>query len=164
MNKTRQIIIGIPLALIIFFGIAFLSTIDGVNDNNNNKSKSLPIVKVIYDYKVLVTHVVDGDTIDLANGERIRLAIVNTPERGQTGYKEATEFTKKLCLGKQALINLDTKQGQSYNRIIAVVYCSDDNNDDKNYKMLNKELLIHNLAVVDKRFCGKSEFTNILCV
>lgn len=43
-------------------------------------------------------HVVDGDTIDVEGVGRIRLVGVNTPERGEPGYREATDFVKSMCL------------------------------------------------------------------
>jgi len=43
-----------------------------------------------------VTYVVDGDTLDI-NGIRVRLSLVDTPARGQPGFKEAKEFVKSLC-------------------------------------------------------------------
>src|SRR5687768_9045636 len=52
-----------------------------------------------------VTKVIDGDTIDLESGERIRFAIVNTPERGQAGYQEAKDWTEYRCLGNDALVD-----------------------------------------------------------
>ena len=49
-----------------------------------------------------VTKVVDGDTLDI-NGTRIRLAIVDTPERGQPGYDKA-----KILLNHFALVKRDS--------------------------------------------------------
>jgi len=52
------------------------------------------------------TRVVDGDTIILSNGERVRLIGVDTPEtkhpKKPVEYygKEATAFTKKMVGGK----------------------------------------------------------------
>ena len=36
-----------------------------------------------------VTRVIDWDTFDISAGERVRLAYVDTPERGETGYSKA---------------------------------------------------------------------------
>ncbi len=38
----------------------------------------------------IVSEVIDGDTIKLQNGERVRLLGINTPEKGQPYYEEAT--------------------------------------------------------------------------
>jgi endonuclease YncB( thermonuclease family) len=50
---------------------------------------------------VTVTHVVDGDTVDLSSGERVRVIGIDTPERGECGYAAATEYMESLVLGKE---------------------------------------------------------------
>src|SRR5688572_5920657 len=57
-----------------------------------------------------ITRVIDGDTLVIESGEKIRLSIVNTPERGQPGFQEAKQFTIDLCLNEEALVDLDDKQ------------------------------------------------------
>ena len=56
-----------------------------------------------------VTYVVDGDTLDV-NGIRIRLALVDTPEIGETGYESAKNFVIDLCLGNDAEVDIDNGQ------------------------------------------------------
>ena len=98
-----------------------------------------------------VNHVVDGDTLDI-NDIRIRLSLVDTPERGDPGFKEATQFVVKLCLGENAEVDMDDGQRRgSFGREIGVVYC-----DGKN---LNEQLMENNLGIIDTRFCEKSEFS-----
>ena len=46
-----------------------------------------------------VTSVVDGDTVDLSDGTIIRLIGIDTPERGQCGYSEATGIMTGLVTG-----------------------------------------------------------------
>jgi len=101
-----------------------------------------------------VTAVVDGDTIDVGHGIRVRLALVNTPEVGQPLYKEAKQFTASLCpIDSNVLIDQDDGQTEgSYDRMIAKVFCG--------AKILNAELLYVDLAVVDQRFCNESEFAS----
>src|SRR5690349_14067023 len=38
----------------------------------------------------VVTRVVDGDTVELGTGQTVRLVGIDTPERGQCGYDQAT--------------------------------------------------------------------------
>jgi len=45
---------------------------------------------------VVVIKVVDGDTIDVAGGVRVRVIGIDTPERGVCGAKEATEPLRTL--------------------------------------------------------------------
>ena len=99
-----------------------------------------------------VNHVVDGDTLDI-NDIRIRLSLVDTPERGDPGFKEATQFVVKLCLGENAEVDMDDGQRRgSFGREIGVVYC-----DGKN---LNEQLMDNNLGIIDTRFCEESEFSD----
>lgn len=100
----------------------------------------------------IVNYVVDGDTLDI-NDIRIRLALVDTPERGQDGYKEAREFVKNLCLNKKGEVDIDDGQrrGDRYGREIGVVYCDGIN--------VNKELVENNLTKIYTEYCDISEFS-----
>lgn len=101
----------------------------------------------------IVKMVIDGDTLEI-DGMRVRLALVNTPERGQAGYVEAKEFTSRVCkVGSYALVDQDDKQPyDSYGRVIAKVVCGDVN--------LNAALLENGYATILKRYCSKSEFSD----
>jgi endonuclease YncB( thermonuclease family) len=102
-----------------------------------------------------VTDIVDGDTLDV-NNVRIRLSLVNTPERGDSGYQEAKEFTESTCpVGSKALVDEDDGQKEgSYDRLIGLVYCGNET------LLLNEHLLTEGHAQVFKDFCGVSEFSN----
>jgi endonuclease YncB( thermonuclease family) len=102
-----------------------------------------------------VTEIVDGDTIDV-NNVRIRLSMVNTPERGEIGYNEATDFTESICpVGGNALVDEDDGQKEgSFDRLIGLVYCNG------NTASINQLLLEEGKAVVYEDFCDVSEFAN----
>lgn len=94
-------------------------------------------------------NVVDGDTIDVEAVGRIRLVGVNTPERGQPGYQNATDFVRSICLGKTVSMNIDdAKNKDKYGRTLAVVYVDNIN--------LNQELLKRGYAKV--MYIPPSEF------
>jgi len=99
-----------------------------------------------------VTHVADGDTLDI-NGIRIRLSLVNTPERGQDGFKQAKDFVVSLCLGKKGELDTDNGQrrGDRYGREIGVVYCDGVN--------VNEKLMDNRLAKILTQYCDVSEFS-----
>jgi endonuclease YncB( thermonuclease family) len=103
----------------------------------------------------VVTEIIDGDTIDV-NNVRVRLSMVNTPERGEVGYNEATDFTESICpVGSTALVDEDDGQKEgSYNRLIGVVYCN------RSTTSLNQLLLEEGKAIVYEDFCEVSEFAN----
>lgn len=79
----------------------------------------------------MCTRVIDGDTIGIDNGEKVRLIGVDTPETKhpkklvQYFGKEASEFTKRLCEGKPVRLEYDWQKKDKYNRILAYVYLED---------------------------------------
>jgi micrococcal nuclease len=100
----------------------------------------------------IVTKVVDGDTLDI-NGTRIRLAIVDTPERGQPGYDKAKNLVESLCLGKKGQLDVDSGQrrGDRYGREIGVVYCDG--------VKVNAKIMENKMARILAEFCDISEFS-----
>jgi micrococcal nuclease len=78
-----------------------------------------------------VKRVIDGDTLLLANGERVRLIGVDTPETKhpqkpvQRFGKEAYLFTKRMVEGKEVRLEFDWQKRDKYGRLLAYVYLSD---------------------------------------
>lgn len=108
----------------------------------------------LYTFRAFCTNVVDGDTADfvidvgfkLTTEQRVRFLGVNTPERNQTGYKEATEFTRNTLLDKDVFIQ--TYKADSFGRYLADIYYE---NKDGEIIHLNQELLDLKLAVPFKK-------------
>ena len=77
------------------------------------------------------TRVVDGDTIKLSNGERVRLIGVDTPETKHPNKpveyygKEASASTRRMVEGKQVRLEYDQQQRDKYGRLLAYVYLMD---------------------------------------
>jgi endonuclease YncB( thermonuclease family) len=69
----------------------------------------------------LVTHVVDGDTLDLANGETVRLVGIDTPERGQCGHEAATAQLARLVEGKRVRLTISDEDRDGYDRLLRYV-------------------------------------------
>lgn len=102
--------------------------------------KSLPFLVVLilmllisfsYAQTYIVERVIDGDTLKLTNGERVRLIGVDTPEtkhpRKPVQYfgKEASLFTKGMVEGKEVRLEYDWQRRDRYKRILAYVYLLD---------------------------------------
>ena len=107
-----------------------------------------------------VTKIVDGDTLDV-DGVRIRLALVNTPERGEPGYAEATAFTRHNCpVGSTAMYDADDGQtGGSHGRVIGKVWCFGHPVETPDTS-LNAMLIHAGHAEILSRFCSASEFSS----
>lgn len=104
--------------------------------------------KQLYTFRAKCTRVVDGDTaqITLDHGfkttseQRVRLLGVDTPERNQENWKEATAFTKSQIEG--ADIYVQTFKSDVFGRYLAKVYYA----TDEGVKCLNDELYAQGLV------------------
>ena len=74
---------------------------------------------------VLVTRVIDGDTIVLAGGEHLRYIGMDTPEIGQLYYEEAKKANEELVLGKKVRLEKDVSEVDRYKRLLRYVYVDD---------------------------------------
>ncbi len=91
-----------------------------------------------------VKRVVDGDTLLLEDGERIRLFGVDTPETKIPNQPpepfglEATEFTTQFVAGQTIRLEFDAERYDKYGRTLAYVYVGN--------RMLNEELILAGLS------------------
>src|SRR2546426_4779291 len=99
-----------------------------------------------------VTRVIDGDTLDIEGGLRIRLVLVNAPELNASGGPESRDYLKGICLGTLALIDEDDFQigHDPYGRVLAVVFCQGTN--------ANAAMISSGHATTYYAFCSVSEF------
>jgi micrococcal nuclease len=93
---------------------------------------------------ILVKRAVDGDTLLLENGERVRLIGIDTPEMHESNKlyrdsrksgedittiqklgKRSYEFTKGLVEGKRVSLEFDAERKDKYGRLLAYVYLKD---------------------------------------
>ena len=106
---------------------------------------SMPFGKSYNYADILVQRAVDGDTLKLENGERVRLIGIDTPEMHESDklYRDsqrtrqdvrtiqelgrrAYEFTKKLAEGKRVSLEFDVEKYDKYDRLLAYVYLKKD--------------------------------------
>jgi len=81
----------------------------------------------------VVTRVIDGDTIEIAGGERVRYIGIDTPEVGEPYYQEATEANRNLVEGKRVRLEKDVEDRDEYGRLLRYVWV--------NTTMVNAELV-----------------------
>lgn len=78
--------------------------------------------------RVLVTKVVDGDTIEIEGGKVVRFIGIDTPEtvdpRRSVGCfgKEASNEVKKLLNGKTVILQKDVSETDKYKRLLRYVF------------------------------------------
>jgi micrococcal nuclease len=110
----------------------------------SNYTFSIPFGRT-YDYaNIIVSRVVDGDTLVLENGERVRLIGIDTPEMHESDKldrdsqrsgedkrtirelgKRAYMFTKSLVEGKRVSLEFDVEKHDRYERLLAYVFLKD---------------------------------------
>jgi micrococcal nuclease len=77
-----------------------------------------------------VVRVVDGDTIRvrLATGaeEAVRYIGIDTPERGDCFFQEATDENARLIEGKRVRLERDVSERDRFGRLLAYVYRAED--------------------------------------
>jgi len=71
--------------------------------------------------KEKVKRVIDGDTIELANGQIVRFVGVNAPDSGQPYEEDATAANIKLVQGKTVTFEYDAYTSDRFGRVLAYV-------------------------------------------
>ncbi|MFA5053041.1 MAG: PEGA domain-containing protein [Parcubacteria group bacterium] len=117
--------------------------LDGFND-------TLPVPQLTVEEEAseeisgTVTKVDDGDTIFIGDKE-IRLAAIDSPEKGTERGQRAKEYLENLVLGKHVIVKIDKYQGvEIYGRVLGVVFMGDTN--------VNLEMVRHCLAEPNTKF------------
>ena len=119
----------IPLALLLslssfFAGTKYESQIKDAIDNQpviqNNQILEFP-------KEAKVKRVIDGDTLELNNGQIVRLVGVNAPNNNEKYEELATEFTKKLVEGKTVTLEYDSYKSDRFGRMLAYVIIGNKN-------------------------------------
>jgi micrococcal nuclease len=104
-----------------------------------------------------ITKVIDGDTVEGTvdygfhqKGERVkvRLLDINTPERGQKGYEDATLYLKSLIskdLENTVHLHIPNYSAKTFDRYLGVLYVVD--SETQQVTNINQEMLDSGHAV-----------------
>jgi len=91
--------------------------------------------------RFVVVRAIDGDTIELNGGDRVRLLGIDSPEKGEPLYDQATQFMAQMTLGKTVEIKYSGRRRDHYGRILGFVIVDDT-------LLVNAEMLKKGLANV----------------
>lgn len=133
MEKNINLKITISL-LVIIFGLFF--TFLGLENKEESVPISTPVENLATDSaslgvqsnQFLVTKVIDGDTIEIETGQKVRYLGVDTPETVDPRRpvecfgKEAKNKNKQLVEGKRVILEKDISETDKYGRLLRYVY------------------------------------------
>jgi micrococcal nuclease len=85
-----------------------------------------------------VVQVVDGDTVELANGETVRLLGINTPETGEPFSAAATARLEGLVLNRTVQLEAGAEDSDQYGRMLRYIHVND--------TLVNRVLVAEGLA------------------
>lgn len=120
-SRSRRRIVAALLAALAIGAAAYLKRQAGPPERSRQ-----PVWQ-----KRFCVRVIDGDTIELDGGERVRLIGVDTPETVdprrpvQSFGKEASAFTRRMVEGKNVRLEQDQDTRDRYGRTLAYVYLQD---------------------------------------
>jgi len=84
--------------------------------------------------------VTDGDTMVLNNGRTVRYIGIDTPEKDELFFREATEANREMLRGKKISLEYDIEKQDRYGRALAYVWVDS--------VLVNAELIKKGLASV----------------
>lgn len=113
---TKQLILDILTIAFLCIGLCGLCV---CGDNTNAEDQQL--LKECGPTFAQVSRIIDGDTIELDSGEKVRYLLVNTPEVGECHYQEAKDFNIEQVLGKTIEIEYDLTCTDRYGRLLGYV-------------------------------------------
>ena len=153
--KYLKAILILAAGILIFGGYLYAADLEPRSYAQEDLRLSIPIGKAHNYTNILVKRAVDGDTLLLENGERVRLIGVDTPEMHESKklYRDAErskqdvsaiqelgrrayKFTKDLVEGKRVSLEFDVERHDKYNRLLAYVYLK-----DANHTFVNAEIV-----------------------
>jgi endonuclease YncB( thermonuclease family) len=87
----------------------------------STRAIGLPVPEQAIDSHV-ASRAIDGDTLEMGNGRRVRIIGIDAPERGKPLGNAATETLADLVAGKSLRLEYDGPRSDRYGRVLAHVW------------------------------------------
>jgi len=87
-----------------------------------------------------VVDVIDGDTVELEGGEKLRLIGIDCPEKGEHLYDSAGAFLTHLILGRNITLKFGQRRRDGFGRLLGYIFLDS--------LFVNREMVRQGLAYV----------------
>jgi micrococcal nuclease len=104
---------------------------------------------------VTVAKVIDGDTVELTDGRRVRYEQINAPETNEEFGSGARELNDTLVYGKSVRLEAGSETLDIYGRTLGFVWLADG-------RMVNELMVAEGYAQVVAYYGRKSKYYDIL--
>lgn len=106
-SKRKNRYITLVLVLLFLVLVRFVTEI-GVDQSSDNR--------------FMVVKVIDGDTVVLKGGDKLRLLSIDTPEKDEPFYDKAKLFVTRVALNQIAEIKYADTRRDKYGRLLGYLY------------------------------------------
>ena len=133
MNKRRVKLVKSFLVFdIVILGLVLLLLPKYIH--NGKIDEDIPVSEMV------VTRVIDGDTLVVESGERVRLFSIDTPEKDEECFEEARQVLRGLVLNKKIRLEAGEPNKDRFGRLLRWVFVGEEN--------INLEMVRRGLARV----------------
>jgi len=137
------------LAIIVGALIVGAALYFGLNKDEGGKESSSSQVECSAPSKVIVTKVIDGDTVVVEGGYHIRLLGIDADESSYPCYDVAKSRLEELILNKKVRLEKDVTDVDQYDRCLRYVFLDDQNID---LQLINEGLVIARFYPPDLKY------------
>jgi len=133
--EKNKIFIAIIIGALIIGGAIYL----GLNKPKKEETLLPTVTECLAPSQVIVTKIIDGDTVVVEGGYHIRLLGIDADERGYPCYEEAKSRLEGLVLNKEIRLEKDQTDVDQYDRCLRYIFLDDQN--------VNLQLVEEGLAI-----------------
>lgn len=139
--KRGQLLLTMLVSIYMSAVATYLSQEGSLRPPQNTPQQSPPQVAPSNRQRATVTRIIDGDTIELSTGQKLRYIGIDTPEitgKDECYAQESAAKNTELVLNKQVELEKDVSETDRYGRLLRYVYLEG--------KMVNQTLVLQGYA------------------